>query len=101
MYDYMKNEIILIDEKYIENKIYLIRGKQVMLDSDFMFQLTEREFKDLKCKKFTSSWGGVRKMPYAFTEQGIYMLMTVLRGDLAIKQSKALIRIFKRMINYL
>ena len=123
----MKNEIVLIDEKYIENKIYLIRGKQVMLDSDlayiygyetryfnrqvknnierfdsdFMFQLTEQEFKDLKCKKFTSSCGGVRKMPYAFTEQGIYMLMTVLKGDLAIKQSKALIRIFKRMINYL
>ena len=49
----------------------------------------------------TSSWGGVRKMPYAFTEQGIYMLMTVLRGDLAIMQSKALIRLFKQMKDYI
>lgn len=46
----------------------------------------------------TSSWGGSRYLPYAFTEQGIYMLMTVLKGDLAVKQSKALIRIFKKII---
>ena len=45
-------------------------------------------------KKSTSSWGGRRKLPRVFTEQGIYMLMTVLKGELATKQSKALIRTF-------
>lgn len=49
----------------------------------------------------TSSWGGTRYLPYAFTEQGIYMLMTVLKGDLATKQSKSLIRLFKKMKDYL
>ena len=44
-----------------------------------------------------SSWGGNRKLPYAFTDQGIYMLMTVLKGDLATKQSIALIDAFKQM----
>lgn len=106
----------------IENKILVIRGQQVMLDrdlaeiygyetkrfneqiknnierfdEDFRFQLTQEEFDEvnLMCKISTSSWGGTRKLPYAFTEQGIYMLMTVLRGDLAVRQSKALIRIF-------
>ena len=49
----------------------------------------------------TSSWGGSRYLPFAFTEQGVYMLMTVLKGDLAIQQSKALIRTFKRMKDYI
>ena len=94
-------------------------------DEDFRFQLTSEEFENLKSKIWTSScgnslnfenfnkkgnlmsknrissWGGVRKMPYAFTEQGIYMLMTVLKGNLAIEQSKALIRTFKRMKDYI
>jgi len=52
-------------------------------------------------KKSTSSWGGRRKLPNAFTEQGIYMLMTVLRGELAVKQSKALIRMFKQMKDFI
>ena len=116
-----------ISEEWFKKHIYLIRGQKVMLDSDlaeiygydtrgfnkqinnnserfegdeFMFQLTKDEFINLKCKNYTSSWGGRRKLPYVFTEQGIYMLMTVLRGDLAIKQSKALIRLFKLMKDY-
>ena len=123
----MKNDIALIDEKSIRNKIYIIRGKEAMIDSDlaeiygyatrdfnkqvknnmnkfdsdFMFQLTEEEFKNLMFKKSTSSWGGRRKLPYAFTEQGIYMLMTVLKGEKATIQSKALIRIFKKMKDYI
>ena len=48
-----------------------------------------------------SSWGGRRALPNAFTEQGIYMLMTVLKGELATKQSKAIIRLFKQMKDYL
>ena len=55
----------------------------------------------MRCKNFTSSWGGIRYLPYAFTEQGIYMLMTVLKGDLATKQSIALIDTFKRMKDYI
>lgn len=124
----MENEIMIHDEELLKSKIHIIRSVQVMLDfdlaaiygyetryfnrqvqnnrerfdDDFMFQLTEPEFKEiLMCKNFTSSWGGTRKLPYAFTEQGIYMLMTVLRGDLAVSQSKALIRIFKQMKDFI
>ena len=120
-------EIMEINEATLQSKIYLIRGQKVMLDfelaeiygytttrfneqvknniekfdDDFMFELTKEEFENLMSKKSTSSWGGRRKLPKAFTEQGIYMLMTVLRGELAIKQSKALIRTFKQMKDYI
>ena len=119
--------MVALNEEYLMSKIYIIRGLQVMLDfdlaviygyetryftrqvnnnierfdQDFRFQLTNEEFKNLMCKNFTSSWGGTRKMPYAFTEQGIYMLMTVLKGELAVSQSKKLIRLFKQMKYYI
>ena len=75
-------------------------------DEDFMFQLTNYEYEYiLRFKNSTSKIkqgrGGRRYNPYVFTEQGIYMLMTVLKGDKAIKQSKSLIRIFKKMKDYL
>jgi len=54
----------------------------------------------LKSKILTSSWGGNRKLPYVFTEQGVYMLMTVLKGELATQQSKALIRAFKALKDF-
>lgn len=164
---------ILIDEKILKDKIYLIRGVQVMIDSDLaeiygyttkrlneqvknniekfdeedlMFQLTKEEAEtilrskiltleqeeynlrskfstsslepnpdflrsknstskqddsNLKSNFSTSSWGGKRKLPYAFTEQGVYMLMTVLKGELATKQSKTLVRLFKQMKDYI
>ena len=57
--------------------------------------------KSLRSKNLTSSWGGARYAPYAFTEQGIYMLMTVLKGEQAVTQSKALIRLFKQMKDYI
>lgn len=70
-----------------------------------MFRLTNEEYKILMSNFWTSKnstgRGGRRKLPYVFTELGIYMLMTVLKGDLAIKQSKALIRVFKKMKDYL
>ena len=67
-----------------------------------MFQLTVDEFDFiLRSKIFTSSWGGKRYLPYAFTEQGIYMLMTVLKGELATKQSIMLIDTFKAMKDYI
>ena len=113
----MTQEIISVGD--IHSKIHTIRGVQVMLDSDLaeiygyetksfnrqvknniekfpadmMFQLTREETDYiLRCKNYTSSWGGSRFLPYVFTEQGIYMLMTVLRGELAIKQSLAIVR---------
>lgn len=55
---------------------------------DINVKLSDEECEILRCKNSTSSWGGRRYNPYAFTEQGIYMLMTVLKGDLATKQSK-------------
>lgn len=121
-------KISIVSEENIYQKIYNIRGQKVMLDfelaeiygyetknfnrqvknnsakfegNDFMFQLSKDEWDNLRCKKFTSSWGGLRYLPMAFTEQGIYMLMTVLRGELAIKQSRALVRTFKKMKDYI
>lgn len=70
-------------------------------DPDFMFELTKEEFQNLISQNATSSWGGRRKLPRAFTEQGIYMLMTVLRSELATIQSKKLIRLFKSMKDYI
>ncbi len=122
-----RTEVFVVTEQSLQEKIYYVRGQKVMLDfelaeiygytttrfneqvknniekfdDDFMFELTKEEFENLISKKSTSSWGGRRKLPKAFTEQGIYMLMTVLRGELAIKQSKALVRTFKLMKDYI
>ena len=116
-----------VNAEFLKGFIYCVRGVRVMLDmdlakiygystkdfnrqvknniekfeQDFMFQLTDEECEILRCKNSTSSWGGRRYNPYAFTEQGIYMLMTVLKGELATRQSKALIRIFKQMKDYI
>ena len=74
---------------------------------DFMFQLTDEEVYELsRCHFGTLNNGqgrgsNIKYKPYAFTEQGIYMLMTVLRGELAIRQSRALIRMFKQMKDYI
>ena len=117
----------LIDENLLKSRIHTIRGVKVMLDADlaeiygyetkafnrqvknnidrfpeeFRFPLSREEQENLRCKNCTSRWGGQRYVPYAFTEQGIYMLMTVLKGDLAIRQSMALIRLFKQMKDYI
>lgn len=122
-----KQQLILINEETIQSRIYIVRGQKVMLDfelaeiygyttkrfneqvknnierfdEDFRFQLLKEEFDNLRSKKSTSSWGGTRYLPYAFTEQGVYMLMTVLKGELAVDQSKALIRTFKTMKDYI
>ncbi len=69
--------------------------------TDFMFQLTEVEFANLKSQFVTSSWGGVRKMPYAFTEQGVAMLSGLLNSDTAIQANIAIMRAFVQMRNYI
>jgi hypothetical protein len=72
-----------------------------------MFELTDEETEFVsRCKNFTLNekncrGSNIKYKPYAFTEQGIYMLMTVLRGDLAIRQSRALVSTFKRMKDYI
>ena len=123
-----KREIMIHNEESLRDKIYVVRGVQVMLDfelaeiygyetksfnrqvknnierfegEDFRFQLTKEELENLRCKNFTSSWGGTRYLPYAFTEQGVYMLMTVLHGKLATKQSRMLVMAFKAMKDYI
>jgi len=65
--------------------------------SDFMFQLSKDEFENLKSQIATSSWGGRRIPPYAFTEQGVAMLSSVLNSPLAIRVNIQIIRIFTRM----
>ena len=129
----MENEIIIHNEDDLKNKIYTIRGVQVMLDSDlaqiygyetkdfnrqvknnierfdedFRFQLTDDEVKNVSRWKISTlndephgRGHNIKYNPYAFTEQGIYMLMTVLKGELAVKQSKTLIRLFKQMKDF-
>ena len=144
------NELIIVDENNLKDKVYIIRGIPVMLDfdlaeiygyttkafnqqvknnkekfpDDFRFQLTKDEVEDfvrsqivtspkmkdsVRSKKLTSreltlfkgQSGGSRYLPYAFSESGIYMLMTILKGELATKQSIALIRLFKAMKDYI
>ena len=76
-------------------------------DEDFMFQLTDEELSELSrsqnatLNKSAGRGSNIKYNPHAFTEQGIYMLMTVLKGELAVKQSKALIRTFKQMKDYI
>ena len=76
-------------------------------DEDFMFRLTDEEVSELSrsqnvtLNKSAGRGSNIKYNPHAFTEQGIYMLMTVLKGELAVKQSKALIRTFKQMKDYI
>jgi len=113
---------VLIEEKII-NKIYVIRGKKVMIDKDlaelynvetkvlkqqvkrnierfpgdFMFELTQEEFNSLRSQIVTSNRGGTRYMPMVFTEQGVAMLSSVLNSDRAIAVNIQIIRVFTKM----
>ncbi len=113
----------MIPDEIVMQKIYRIRGRNVMLDQDlaelydvktkrlneqvkrnisrfpddFLFQLNKEEFNDLKSQFATSSWGGRRTPPLAFTDYGILMLSSVLNSDRAIKVNIQIIRIFTKM----
>lgn len=65
--------------------------------SDFMFLLTDQEFINLKSQNVTSSWGGLRKMPFAFSEQGVAMLSSVLRSERAVSVNIEIMRAFVQM----
>lgn len=110
----------------IQNKIFEIRGMRVMLDfdlaelyqvetknlkravkrnierfpDDFMFELTANEWEILRCNFGTSSWGGTRYMPFAFTEQGIAQLSSVLNSPLAIQVNISIVRAFVTLRMY-
>ncbi len=118
-----KRDKIMIPDEVITGKIYFIRGQKVMLDKDlaelygvltgnlnkavkrnikrfpkdFMFQLTKKEFENLKFQIGISSWGGTRSLPYAFTEQGVAMLSGILNSDKAINVNIQIMRIFTKM----
>ena len=116
----------IVMEQKILNRIYVVRGQKIMLDEDlaemykvetkrlneqvkrnqkrfprdFMFTLTEKEYENLKSQFATSSWGGRRKLPNAFTEQGIAMLSSILNSDVAIAVNIRIIRVFTKLREY-
>jgi len=120
----MNNELtFVIPDETIINKIYQLRSKRVMLDSDlsglydvetkrineqvrrnlkrfpddFMFQLTTEEWENLRPQIATSSWGGRRTLPFVFTEHGVLMLSSVLNSEKAIDVNIQIIRVFTKM----
>lgn len=128
------NDLDEIVQSSIENMVYVIRDKQVMLDSDlavlyqvetgalnravkrnisrfpedFRFQLTKEEYQNLKCQTGFASfdqeeknYGGRRTLPYAFTEQGISMLASVLHSEVAVKVSIGIMRAFVEMRRFI
>lgn len=114
---------LILSEETISNTIYYIRNQKVMLDrdlaalygienkrlneqvkrnitrfpEDFMFQLDKNEFQNLKSQIATSSWGGTRKLPFAFTEHGVLMLSSVLNSEKAIQTNIQIMRIFSKV----
>ena len=120
----MHKDVSLISPERIERSILLVRGQKVMLSTDlaglyqveprilvqavkrniarfpqdFMFQLTEEEYSNLKSQIVISSWGGLRRArPYAFTEQGVAMLSSVLRSKRAVQVNIEIMRAFVRL----
>lgn len=116
----------LVAEQKILNRIYVIQNQKVMLDEDlaemygvetrrlneqvkrnskrfpkdFMFSLTKKEYENLKSQNATSNWGGRRKLPKAFTEQGVAMLSSVLNSNVAIEVNIRIIRVFTKLREY-
>ena len=119
----MSTKNVLISAETIESKIFIIRNKKVMLDrdlaelygvpvkmlnqavkrnllrfpEDFMFQLSKQEFSNLKSQIVTSSWGGIRKLSYVFTEQGVAMLSSILHSKRAILVNIQIMRTFTKL----
>jgi len=118
------NQIVkTLNECAIVEKICIIRGWKVMPDKDlaemygvevkrlneaicrnisrfpddFMFQISTAEWENLKTQFATSSWGGIRKLSYAFTEKGVVTLSSVLRSERAIQVNSQIIRVYKKM----
>lgn len=114
---------IHISDEALTTRIHLVRGKRIMIDEDlariyqvptkrlneqvrrnlvrfpedFMFQLKPTEWENLRSQNATSSWGGRRLLPYAFTEHGILMLSSVLKSDRAVLVNIQIMRLFVKM----
>lgn len=122
-----KNSLVrLVEEEKIMNKINVIRNHNVMLDfdlaemygvetkrlneqlkrnlkrfpKDFMFTLSEKETQHLRSQNATSSWGGNRRKPNAFTEQGVAMLSSILNSETAIEVNISIIRVFTKLRSF-
>ncbi|MCX6211300.1 MAG: ORF6N domain-containing protein [Bacteroidetes bacterium] len=122
-----KNSLVkLVEEEKIMNKIHVIRNHKVMLDfdlaemygvetkrlneqlkrnlkrfpKDFMFTLSEKETQHLRSQNATSSWGGNRRQPNAFTEQGVAMLSSILNSETAIEVNISIIRVFTKLRSF-
>ncbi|MCX6719537.1 MAG: ORF6N domain-containing protein, partial [Candidatus Staskawiczbacteria bacterium] len=119
----MTKDLVIISSEIIVRKIYIVRNRKVMLDKDlaelygvgtkvfnqavkrnikrfpedFMFQLTKSEFENLKSQIVTSSWGGTRKLPFVFTEQGVAMLASILNSQRAINVNIQIVRTFVKI----
>jgi ABC-type transporter Mla maintaining outer membrane lipid asymmetry ATPase subunit MlaF len=119
----MRSDNLIISEKTITDKIYIIRNQKVMLDrdlaalygvetrvlnqavkrnigrfpEDFMFEVSKIEFDNLLSQIVTSSWGGTRKLPSAFTEHGVMMLSSILKSDKAIQTNIQIMRTFTKV----
>jgi hypothetical protein len=118
--------VSLVKEEKIMNKIHVIRNHKVMLDfdlaemygvetkrlneqlkrnlkrfpKDFMFTLSEKETQHLRSQNATSSWGGNRRKPNAFTEQGVAMLSSILNSETAIEVNISIIRVFTKLRSF-
>ena len=113
---------VLLEE--INSKIYMIRGQKVLFsndlavfygvttsylnrqvkrnferfdEEDFMFQLTQDEFENLRSQNGTAKFSKVRSLPFAFTEQGVYMLATVVNSPVAVSVNKSIMRTFTKL----
>jgi hypothetical protein len=119
----MAKKAIAVAAKQIEQRIFMIRGQKVILDrdlaelyevetkqvkravrrnmerfpDDFMFEMTKKEFESLRYHFGTSSWGGTRYMPLAFTQEGVAMLSSVLRSKRAVQVNIEIMRAFVRL----
>jgi hypothetical protein len=116
-------ETLSLPELEISSRICWLRGQKVLLDfdianlygietkmlkrqvkrnlarfpADFMFELTPEEWENLRCQNGTSRWGGIRYAPFAFTEQGVAMLSSVISNERAIEVNIAIMRVFVQM----
>jgi hypothetical protein len=122
-----KKNFLPIPEESIVRKIYLIRGQKIIFDVDlatlygvetkqlkravrrninrfpvdFMFEVTIEEFENLRCQFGTSSWGGIRYLPMAFTEQGVAMFSSILHSEMAIRINIVIMRAFVNLRRFL
>lgn len=87
-------ELYGAETKYLNRQV---KRNNERFDNDFMFQLTKEEFENLRCQFGTFSWSRSKYLPFVFTEQGVYMLATVINSEIAIETTKAIMRTFTKI----